>query len=65
LPITTAKAAVVTARALLFPDRSAFSTTPWLIDKSLASEEFLLGSAKGETVAAIRASQDFVRIAHG
>jgi len=58
-------AVAIPATALLFPGCSAVRTTLGLVGEALGSEELLLGSAKGETCAAVYALEGLVYIGHG
>ena len=56
--------AAIPTTALLFLGCSAVRTTLGLISEALSSEELLLGSAKGETCAAVHALEGLVYIGH-
>jgi hypothetical protein len=56
--------AAIVAEAILFSGCSAFRTPAGLVLESFAGEELLLTCAKGESHAAIRASQGLVRVLH-
>ena len=62
--IAIAIPAIIRTTALLFPGCSAVRTTLGLVGEPLASEELLLGSAKGETCAALHALEGLVYIGH-
>jgi len=55
----------IAAGALLFSGCSAVRTTLGLIDEASAGEELLLGCAKGEIRAAIRATENSILVVHG
>jgi len=63
--IAVAIPATISTTALLFPGCSAVRTTLGLVSEPLGSEELLLGSAKGETCAAVYALEGLVYIGHG
>jgi len=62
--IAIAIPAAIRTTTLLFPGCSAVRTTLGLVGEPLGSEELLLGSAKGETCAALHALEGLVYIGH-
>ena len=63
--IAVAITATIGTTALLFPGCSAVRTTLGLVREAFGSEELLLGSAKGETCAAVYALEGLVYVGHG
>lgn len=62
--IAVAIPAAIPTTALLFPGCSAVRTALGLVGEALGSEELLLGSAKGETCAAVYALEGLAYVGH-